>query len=177
MTDPIAQATATLLEALDLPDSPDLEGTPQRVARLWRETLATGYAQDPAQILADRIPDESGATILITDIPFHCICPHHLLPAVGVAHVAFVPDGQIVGFGQLEALVRALSCRLVLQERLTAQIADALMEHLGARGAACGLSAEHLCLTLRGHEPRSARVHTRVARGCLVGQDCLPGVR
>ena len=169
-------AVADQLAALDLPADRALEGTPERVAELWRETLLSGYQSDPAAILADAIPDEAGARVVITDIPFHCVCPHHLLPAIGRAHVAFEPDGAIVGFGQIEALVQAFARRLVLQETLTAQIADALMTHLGARGAACAMSAQHLCLVLRGREPRGARVHTRVERGSLIGCSGLPSV-
>jgi GTP cyclohydrolase I len=174
--DPLATAVAAQLTALALPPNAELDGTPMRVAQLWRETLLSGYAADPAQILAAHIPDEAGALVVITDIPFHCVCPHHLLPAIGHAHVAFDPNGAVVGFGQIEALVQAFARRLVLQETLTAQIADALMTHLGAHGAACALTAQHLCLSLRGREPRSARVHTRVERGSLVGCSGLPVV-
>lgn len=177
MSDPLAAAIAAQLSALQLPANRELAGTPDRVAELWRGTLLSGYAADPAEILADRIPDEAGALVVITDIPFHCVCPHHLLPAIGHAHVAFDPDGHVVGFGQVEALVQACARRLVLQETLTAHIADALMTHLGARGAACAMSAQHLCLSLRGREPREARVHTRVERGTLVGCSGLPTAR
>lgn len=174
--DPLAAAVAAQLTALALPPNAELDGTPTRVAQLWRETLLSGYAADPAEILAAHIPDEAGALVVITDIPFHCVCPHHLLPAIGHAHVAFDPNGAVVGFGQIEALVQAFARRLVLQETLTAQIADALMTHLGAHGAACALTAQHLCLSLRGREPRSARVHTRVERGSLIGCSGLPVV-
>lgn len=174
MSDTLIKAAGAFVDALDVPPDRELNGTPERVAELWRNTLLAGYAQSPAQVLAEAIPDESGALVLITDIPFHCVCPHHLLPAVGRAHVAFEPDGRIVGFGQIETLVQTCARRLVLQEALTAQIADALMTHLGAKGAACALQAEHLCLILRGREPRGAQVYTQVARGSLVGRDVLP---
>jgi GTP cyclohydrolase I len=175
MSDALTEATQRFVDALGVPPDRELDGTPERVAELWRTTLLSGYDRTPAQVLTETIPDTSGATIVLTDIPFHCVCPHHLLPAVGHAHVAFVPDGRIVGFGQIETLVQVCARRLVLQEALTAHIADALMEHLGAQGAACAMSAQHLCLSLRGREPRSTRIYTHVARGCLLGRDVLPG--
>ncbi|MCB9549411.1 MAG: GTP cyclohydrolase I [Myxococcales bacterium] len=175
---PVEAAVEALLAALDVPDDPELAGTPGRVAKLWRETLLGGYDRDPAAILADGIPDTSGAIVTLTRIPFHCVCPHHLVPAIGEVHLAYEPGGVVIGLGALEELVCALSRRLVLQERLTRDLVDALMTHLGARGAACAIEASHLCLILRGREPRAARVHTRHAAGSLVGRsDVLPGVQ
>lgn len=171
-------AVGDLLAALGVPaDDPELDGTPERVARLWRENLVSGYARDPAEILGDALPDEGGAVVTVTGLPFHGLCPHHLLPYHGVVHLAYAPAGRIVGLGRLEALVTALSRRLVLQERLTHDLAQALMTHLGARGAACAVEAEHLCLVLQGREPRSARVHTRLGLGVLAERpDVLPPV-
>lgn len=175
----IEAAVTALLDALDVPgDDPELVGTPARVAQLWLDNLTAGYAADPAEILADRIPDTSGVVVTVTDVPFHGICPHHLLPYTGRVHLAYEPAGSIVGFGQLERLVHALSRRLVLQERLTRGLCDAVTSHLDARGVACAIDAEHLCMTLRGREPRSSRVHTRWATGTL--RRCahvLPAVR
>lgn len=174
---PTAQAVDALLAALAPPADPELVGTPERVAALWQENLLAGYALDPKDVLAETMADDSGAIVTLTDIPFHCMCPHHLVPALGRVHLAYEPGGVVVGLGALEKLVFALSRRLVLQERLTRQIVDALMAHLGARGAACAIEASHLCLILRGREPREARVHTRVFAGSLEGRtDVLPGI-
>jgi GTP cyclohydrolase I len=93
------------------------------------------------------------------------MCPHHLLPSRGVAHVAYLPGARVVGFGQLARLVDCLAHRLVLEEDLARQVATALVEHLGARGAACVLDAEHLCLSVRGERRREARAHAQ----CFVG--------
>ncbi len=173
----VAEAVEALLAALAPPADPELIGTPERVATLWQENLLAGYALDPKEVLADTLADDSRAVVTVTDIPFHCICPHHLVPAIGRVHLAYEPSGVVVGLGALEKLVFALSRRLVLQERLTRQIVDALMEHLGAQGAACAVEASHLCLILRGREPREARVHTRVFAGSLEGRtDVLPGI-
>lgn len=159
---------AGLLAALGVADDPETAGTPARVAALWRENLLSGYAIDPAAALADPLDDPYGARVQVTGLPFHTVCPHHLTPSFGTVDLAYQPAGRIVGFGALERLVHALSRRLVLQEALTAQIADALIEHLGAAGAACRISATHLCLSLRGNEPHGARVVTHVRRGCLI---------
>lgn len=172
-------AVAHFLRDLEIdPARPELVGTPERVAELWRENLLVGERLDPAEALSERIPDTAGAVVTVTGLPFHSVCPHHLTPTFGEVHLAYEPDGEIVGLGALERLVVACSRRLVLQEQLTASLVDALMEHLGARGAACAVEGQHLCLILRGHEPRSARVTTRLARGSLAGRaDVLPGTR
>ena len=175
MSNAAEAAIAALLQAVGAPADPQLDGTPERVARLWRDNLLSGYQADPAALLAERIPAESDGVVTLTHLPLHGMCPHHLLPFVGVAHVAYAPGAHIVGLGAVEALVRALSRRLILQEVLCGAIPDALMEHLGARGAACAIEAQHLCLSLRGREPHRARVCTRVARGSLIGRaDVLP---
>ncbi|MCA9539687.1 MAG: GTP cyclohydrolase I [Myxococcales bacterium] len=149
--------------------------TPERVAAFWTENLLAGYAVDPKQVLAERIVDRGGAVVTLTHVPFHAVCPHHLIPFFGVVHLAYEPDGHIVGLGALEQLVFALSRRRVLQEALCAELVDALITHLGARGAACAIEAQHLCLILRGREPRGARVATRLARGSLRDRtDILP---
>lgn len=175
---PAEDAVRALLAALSVELDADLAETPARVARLWQENLLAGRSADIAALLADALPDHSGATVTVTGLPFHAVCPHHLLPYYGVVHLAYAPEGAIIGFGRLEALVAALSRRLVLQEDLTRSVVDALMTHLGARGAACAIEATHLCLILQGREPRSARVHTRADAGSLVDRpEVLPAVK
>ena len=178
MADPLVGVVADFLAASGAPaGDTELQGTPARVAALWRDNLLAGQRTSAAEALGEPSPDASGALITVTDIPFHSVCPHHLLPSFGVVHLAYEPNGQIVGFGALEKLVHALSRRLILQEALTAELADALMTHLGARGAACAIEATHLCLVLRGREPRTARAFTRLTRGTLDGRtDVLPPV-
>jgi GTP cyclohydrolase I len=167
-----AEAVARFLDALGLPaevrGAPDLDLTPRRVAEAWLEDLVDGYAKDPAEILADALPSRGRDLVAVTGIDFHSVCPHHLLPSRGVAHVAYVPGGRVVGFGQIVKLVDALAHRLVLQEDLARQIADALVEHVGARGAACLLDAEQLCMTVRGEKRAGARAHAEAYAGVLV---------
>ena len=132
-----AEAVDRFLDALGLPPdvraSQDLEGTPRRVAQAWLEDLVDGYRRSPAEILADAIPSASRDLVAVTGIEFHSVCPHHLLPSRGLAHVAYLPGGKVVGFGQIVRLVDALAHRLVLQEDLARAIADALVAH-PARG-------------------------------------------
>lgn len=155
----------------------ELIGTPDRVATLWRENLLSGYEQTPTEALGEPLPDRAGAVVTLTGIPFHGLCPHHLLPFHGRVHLAYEPAGRIVGLGRLERLVACLSRRLILQEALTGALVDSLMTHLGAQGAACAIDAEHLCLVLQGREPRGARLHTRLCVGSLRGRtDILPGI-
>ncbi len=165
--DPVAAQVAGWLQALGVDGAPETERTPERVAELWSQNLLSGYGRDPARVLAERIQDTGGARVELAGIPFHGVCPHHLLPYFGTVDLVYDPAGQVVGLGALEKLVCAYSRRLVLQETLTQQLVEALMDHLGARGAECRIEAQHLCLMLRGREPRSTVVRTRLARGSL----------
>jgi GTP cyclohydrolase I len=157
--------------ALDLPDEVrrggDLRGTPARVAEAWHEDLLDGYRHDPAALLAETMPSAGRGLVAVTAIDFHSVCPHHLLPSRGLAHLAYVPGGRVVGFGQLARLVDCLAHRLVLQEDLARHVVEALMAHLEARGAACVLEAEQLCLTVRGEKRARARAHAQCFAGVL----------
>jgi GTP cyclohydrolase I len=151
----------------DVRRSDALAETPHRVAGAWLGDLLDGYRRDPAAILADAIPSRKRGLVAVTGIDFHSVCPHHLLPSRGVAHVAYVPGDRIAGFGQLVQLVDALAHRFVLQEDLARSIAEALVRHLGARGAACILDAEQLCMTVRGGRRPHARAHADAFVGLL----------
>jgi GTP cyclohydrolase I len=167
----LAGAVAEFLDALGLPAevrrSAELAGTPARVAQAWLEELLDGYGVAPREILSDASESGARALVALTGIEYHSVCPHHLLPSRGVAHVAYLPGGRLVGFGQLVQLVDALAHRLVLQEDLAEQVAEALVEHLGARGAGCVLEAEHLCLTVRGERRTQARAHAEGWAGVM----------
>lgn len=164
----LREAVAQLLKAcgLSLEDS-DLVGTPRRVARLWREQVISGYAADPAEILGDPVLGEGDTELVVVrDIPCHGMCPHHLMPWVGTATVAYLPADKLVGFGRLNDLVHCFTRRLTLQERVCNDIADALMEHLDARGAACVITGAHNCLNVPG-DKHGTRVVTASYRGDL----------
>ena len=126
-------AIEALLRAsgLDPARDPDLVETPARVARLWESEFLAGYGMDPAKILGDPVAGEADPDVVVVGgLRFHAMCPHHLLPYRGVAHVAYLPAGKLVGFGRLAELVDCFTKRLTLQERATHQIADALCRHL-----------------------------------------------
>lgn len=162
----LSAAVSQLLRAagLDTAD-PELVETPRRVDELWRKEFLSGYQMDPREILRDTIP-HAGSTeiVLLRDLSFHSMCPHHLLPSQGKASVAFLPAGRLVGLGQLARLVACFTQRLVLQEHAGEQIAAALME-LPARGAACVLEARHMCLAIKDDRHDDAKVVTSAFLG------------
>ena len=165
-----AEAVARFLGELvpaDVLARPDVRGTPARVAEAFRDDLLDGYRQDPAAILASSMPVRGDDLVALSGIDFHAVCPHHLLPYRGRACVAYVPGGQVVGFGVLARLVDCFAHRLVIQEDLARQVAEALVEHLGARGAACVLEAEQMCITVRGERRREARAHAQAFTGSM----------
>lgn len=159
----LAEAIADFLRAcgLDPATTPDLRDTPERVARLWRTEFLAGYQMSPAAILADPVVGEADPDVIVVGgLRFHAMCPHHLLPYRGIAHVAYIPAGKLVGFGRLAELVDCFTKRLTLQERATHQIAEALCANLGARGAGCVIEAEQLCLALPGEKHDASGVVT-----------------
>jgi len=161
------QALRAAIEALlrdsglDPSSNPDLPGTPARVAALWQQEFLAGYDMDPARILGDPVVGEADPDVVVVGgLRFHSLCPHHLVPYRGVAHVAYLPDGKLVGFGRLADLVECFTKRLTLQERATHEIAQALWQGLGARGAGCVIEAEQLCLALPGERHDQSGVVT-----------------
>lgn len=135
-------------------DDPDREGlreTPGRVTRAYGE-MFSGYQEDARQILARTFKDVGGYDdiVLVRNIPFHSHCEHHMVPFFGKAHIAYLPQDGVVGLSKLARLLDVFARRLQTQENLTAQVIDAIDEHLGPRGAAVMLEAEHMCMTMRG---------------------------
>jgi len=173
----LAAAIEHFLDALGLPPdvrrSEHLVGTGRRVAEAWRDDLLDGYRSDPAVLLGDSMPASGRDLVALTGIDYHSMCPHHLLPSRGVAHVAYVPGQRVVGFGQLARLVDCFAHRLILEEDLARSVADALVLHLGARGAACVLDAEQTCLTVRGERRRHARAHAQAFAGAMARDGAL----
>jgi len=164
-----ARAIEAFLTALGHPpdSDPQLRETGRMVARAFHEEFLCGYAADPAALLRDSIASTGGDLIVVKDLAITCMCPHHLLPATGVLHLGYLPADRIVGFGALERLAQALSRRLILQEALCEQIAQALVDELGARGAGCIAELQPLCLTARGKRPTHAKVVTAATSGVL----------
>ena len=145
-------------------DEPGLCDTPRRVAKMYGELFA-GLNDDPAKHLSRTFPEQCDEIVLLRDIDFASICEHHLLPFIGRAHVAYLPSDCVVGLSKLARTVDAYARRPQVQERLTAQIADALMTHLNARGALVVIESEHFCMKIRGvNKPNSVMV-TSAVRG------------
>ncbi len=161
-----ASAIESFLAAIGAPsDDPELANTGERVARAYVEELLTGYGEDPAEILAEVTASEGRDMVTLTDIPTVTMCPHHLMPSAGLAHVAYVPAGNLIGLGALGRLVDCFARRFQLQESLSAQIADALMAHTGARGAACTVDLSPGCVTCRGERRSGVRAVSTAFRG------------
>jgi GTP cyclohydrolase I len=142
-------------------DRPDFSVTPGRVTKIWVSEFLDGYQRDPAQILGLPVTGEADPDVVIVGgLRFHSMCPHHLLPYRGLAHVAYIPRGKLVGFGRLAELVDCFAHRLTLQERITHEIAQALCDHLGARGAGCVMEASQMCLAIPGDKHDQSGVVT-----------------
>jgi GTP cyclohydrolase IA len=159
----MSAAIAALLRAAgrDPSRDADLAQTPDRVAKLWTEEFLAGYAMDPQTILGEPVVGEADPdVVVVSGLRFHALCPHHLVPFRGLAHVAYLPSGKLAGFGRLADLVECFTKRLTLQERATHDIADALWRGLGARGAGCVMEAEQLCLALPGERHNESHVVT-----------------
>ena len=164
--DSIAHAVFEMLKAFgEDPDRQGLRRTPERVARMYGELLA-GYSADPEKIINDAIFDvRYDEMILVRDIEFYSLCEHHLLPFFGHAHVAYIPDGQVIGLSKIPRLVEMFARRLQVQERMTRQIADLLQELVHPQGVAVVIEAQHLCSMMRGVKKHAVRMTTSAMHG------------
>jgi len=161
-------AVKELLAASGLaPDSKHLGRTPERVADLWQRRLLGGYGQDVAEILGQGFEDERDDVVIMRGIAVHGVCPHHLVPFRGVAHVAYRPGGRLHGFGRIARMVDVIGHRFTYQEWMTRDIADALVTFGMAKGAACVIEAEQLCLLLGEDRRGDERVRTQAFSGCF----------
>ncbi len=150
------------------PNRDGLLDTPARVARSFGELLS-GYQMDPADYLDRQFEVDHDEMVIVRDIPFSSLCEHHMLPFIGRAHVAYVPgaDGKVCGLSKLARVVDGYAKRLQVQERLTVEVADAMMSRLEARGVLVTIEAEHLCMTMRGVQKPGAMTTTSAVRGLL----------
>jgi GTP cyclohydrolase I len=162
----IEVAVTSILRAIG--EDPHREGlaeTPRRIADAYEELFA-GLHADPMRLLTVGFEeDEHKEMVIVKDIPFASLCEHHLMPFHGVAHVGYIPDGRIAGISKIARLVELVAKRPQVQERLTATVADMLMEGLRAKGAAVVIEATHLCMTIRGAKKPGSRVVTSANRG------------
>jgi GTP cyclohydrolase I len=146
------------------PDREGLRETPERVARMYAE-MFSGVRKDPREPLQKTFTQKYDEMVLVKDIGFESICEHHLLPFIGKAHIAYLPNGKIVGLSKLARVVEVLARRPQVQERMTEQLADLVMAELDARGVAVILEASHTCMTIRGIRKPNSICTTSAMRG------------
>ena len=164
----IQKAVNELLIAIgEDPNRDGLKETPARVGRMYEEILA-GMGSDPGVHLETLFEEDHNEIVVLKEIPFYSMCEHHLMPFQGKAHVAYLPNGKIVGLSKLARLVEGFARRLQVQERLTCQIADTLMNKVNARGVAVLLEATHTCMTMRGVQKPGSVMVTSAIRGHFV---------
>ena len=169
----VQQAIRLLLEGIG--EDPEREGlidTPRRVARMYSEVLA-GMDEDAGQHLGRTFTATSGDMVLERDITFFSTCEHHLMPFFGKAHIAYLPDGKVTGLSKLARTVEVFARRLQMQERLTGQIADAVMDELSCKGVMVMVEAEHTCMTMRGVKKPGSSTVTVAMRGAFENDERL----
>jgi len=162
----IEKAVKTILK--NIGEDPKREGlikTPERVAKSF-EFLTKGYHQDPAEILNSALfSTTNDEMVLVRDIEFYSLCEHHLLPIIGRVHVAYIPDGKVVGLSKIPRVVEVFARRLQIQEQLTEQIADAINEAINPKGVAVVVHARHMCMEMRGVEKINSTTVSSALRG------------
>jgi GTP cyclohydrolase I len=164
--DRVAQAVGEIIAAIGEDASREgLVNTPSRIADMYAEVFS-GISQEPKELLAVGFEEEEHEEmVVLKDIPFYSMCEHHFLPFHGLAHVGYIPRGRLVGISKLARVVEILARRPQLQERLTGQIADTVLEALEAQGVGVVIEAEHLCMTMRGIRKPGSRLVTSANRG------------
>ena len=163
--DKIKKAVHDILVAIG--EDPSREGireTPRRIAEMYAEVFR-GINEDPREVLSVGFEEGHNEMVILKDIPFYSICEHHLLPFYGMTHIGYIPKGRVVGASKLGRVVEILAKRPQLQERLTTQIADTIVEGLQPQGVAVVIEAEHLCMTMRGVKKPGSNIVTSAMRG------------
>ena len=169
----VEQAIRLLLEGIgEDTEREGLKDTPDRIARMCMEIYG-GLDEEADHHLAKQFEVENNEMVLEKDITFYSMCEHHMLPFYGKAHVAYIPDGTVVGLSKLARTVEVFARRLQMQEQLTDQIADALMDELGVKGAMVMVQAEHMCMTMRGIKKPGSQTVSIAARGCFIDNEAL----
>lgn len=173
--DKVKEGVKLILEGIG--EDTDREGlceTPGRVARMYEELMA-GYEDNADKHLSTCFHAEKGDMVMEKEIPFYSICEHHLMPFYGKVAVAYISDGEVVGLSKIARTVEVYARRLQLQERMTAEIADAFIRGTSAKGVMVLVEAEHLCMTMRGIKKPGSKTVTTAARGVFAESDVLQG--
>lgn len=169
----VKEAIKLLLEGIG--EDVNREGlldTPDRIARMYEE-ICGGKEEDVGEHLSKVFSVDNNEMVLEKDIVFYSMCEHHLMPFYGKAHVAYIPNGKVVGLSKLARTVEVYAKRLQIQEQMTGQIADAMMEHLAPQGVMVMLEAEHMCMTMRGIKKPGSKTVSIACRGCFEGDENL----
>ncbi len=170
----------SILEAIgDDPVREGLDRTPERVARMYAE-LFSGIGIDPVDAIDAVFDEDHHDPVILRNVPFHSMCEHHLLPFFGVAHIGYIPNGRIAGISKLARALDVAARKPQVQERLTSQVADAVLTALVPKGVAVEIEAEHLCVSMRGIRKPGSRVITIATRGnfenCDLDRESLLGL-
>lgn len=169
----VKEAVRLLLEGIgENPDREGLKETPDRIARMYEEIYG-GREENAAEHLSKVFTVDNNEMVLEKDIVFYSTCEHHLMPFYGKAHVAYIPDGKVVGLSKLARTVEVYARRLQIQEQMTGQIADAVMKHLAPQGVMVMLEAEHMCMTMRGIKKPGSRTVSVATRGIFENNTAL----
>jgi GTP cyclohydrolase I len=168
VTDISEHVRAILVAIGEDPDRPGLKKTPERLSSAM-QFLTRGYQQSAARVIGDALFEEShNNMVLVRDIEFYSLCEHHMLPFFGKAHVAYIPNGRIVGLSKMARVVDVFARRLQVQERMTDEVADALESELHPLGVGVVIEASHLCMMMRGVEKQNSRTITSAMRGSFL---------
>ena len=171
--DKIKQGVQTILDGLGEDVTREgLADTPDRIARMYKEIFA-GMEEDASVHLSRTFTAPTSDMVVEKDIVFYSTCEHHMMPFYGKAHIAYIPDGKVVGISKLARTVEVYAKRLQIQEQLTTQIADAIMDYLSPKGVMVMLEAEHMCMTMRGVKKPGSKTVTLATRGLFVDNDRL----
>ena len=169
----IEKAIVMLLEGIgEDPEREGLKGTPERIARMYEE-ICGGMGKTAEEHLSKVFNCENNEMVLERDIQFYSMCEHHIVPFYGKVHIAYIPDGKVVGLSKLARTVEVYARRLQLQEQMTAQIADDIMEYLQPKGVIVVCEAEHMCMTMRGIKKPGTQTVSIVTRGCFENDESL----
>lgn len=167
----IERATKLILEAIgEDPKRDGLKKTPFRVAKAY-DFILQGYGQDPIEILGTSFTEKYNEMVLIRDIEFYSLCEHHLLPFFGKVHIAYIPNGKVLGLSKMARVTDVFSRRLQVQERMTEQIAEAINNCLEPKGVAVIIEAAHLCMQMRGVEKQHSQTTTSAMRGVFLSEE------
>lgn len=169
----VQEAVKLLLEGIgEDVNREGLKDTPDRIARMCEEVFG-GIDADAMEILSKRFSVDDKEMVLEKDIPFYSTCEHHLLPFFGKAHIAYIPNGEVVGISKLARTLEVYAKRPQIQEQLTAQVADALMDNLAPKGVMVVIEAEHMCMSMRGIKKPGSKTVTVATRGAFATDESL----